>query len=191
MQELIERNKKPSGMAYPVTTGNNEPLGSGNNGSGSGPPRVGDKTQPIPVVLTLSTIIKLIAGIMGPLILGVSTILCFYWKAHWQAQQHIGDQSIHFSSQEKGKFETKEESKIAHKELLDNLKSHVDLRYREVAVKQKEDIQQLGEELKSQQQASFQRVLAELRKTGETTKKIFDQNQKKSSKLSSATKSAK
>jgi len=142
------KRKRPttSGVGYPK-------VGSGSGGGG----RKIDEGTPIPVVLTLGTILKLMVPIFGLVSLG----LAFYW----QTRTHVDNKSIHLESGERSKLETKGEATDRTKQIVKTIKTHVDLKMRQQRVDQKEQILKVGEELKQQQKQQLSEILIEVRQT--------------------------
>jgi hypothetical protein len=141
------KRKRPttSGVGYPKV-----------GGSGGGGRKI-DEGTPIPVVLTLGTILKLMVPIFGLVSLG----LAFYW----QTRTHVDNKSIHLESGERSKLETRVEATDRTKQIVSTIKTHVDLKMRQQRVDQKEQILKVGEELKQQQKQQLSEILIEVKQT--------------------------
>jgi hypothetical protein len=120
--------------------------------------------QPMPVVLTVGTIIKLASVIIVPMLGILSAGIYHYHKTN----AHIDDAVIHLKHGERPKFETKSEAKEERKKLEGSIKREMKLRAREikqdVAAEQKVQIKKLGTELKLEQKAWGDRLLQEVKK---------------------------
>jgi len=125
---------------------------------------------PIPVILTKKTILKLVAFTVGPLLIGISTVLCFYWQSHWKVESHLDDKTIHLKSGQITELETKKEAVAARRELLGSIKRHQDLLHREQVIQLKESVLDLEKTLEKKQTS----MLNELKRTGTAIKKLSD-----------------
>jgi hypothetical protein len=146
-----DRPKRPSGEGHPAVRVT----------EGSQPQVLA--LQPMPVVLTVGTIIKLASVIIIPLLGALSAGIYFVHKTN----AHVDDPEVHLSKGERYKLETKVEAKQERKKLEGSLKREMQLRAREikqdVAAEQKVQIKKLGTELKLEQKAWGDRLLREVK----------------------------
>jgi hypothetical protein len=147
-----DRPKRPSGLGHPAV---------------SIPDEKGQSAvvaQPMPVVLTVGTIIKLASVIMVPLLGILSAGIYHYHKTN----AHIEDPVIHLTRGERSKLENKSEAKAERKKLEKSITREVKLQARELkqdlATEQKVQIKKLGTELKLEQKAWGDRLLQEVKK---------------------------
>lgn len=148
------RPKRPSGIAHPTVSV-----------PAAAPPEACNVQEPMPVVLAKGTFIKFGVLIFGSLLITISGVLAFYWKHHYETTTHMKDGTIHLTSGERGKLETKAEAKESRKKITRTIKAHVDIKLREVKVEQKAQIQKLGDDLKREQKAGLKRILNEVKQT--------------------------
>lgn len=120
--------------------------------------------RPMPVVLTVGTIVKLASVIMVPLLGILSAGIYHYHKTN----VHIEDPVIHLTRGERSTLENKEEAKKARSKLETSIKREVQLSARELkqdlATEQKAQIKKLGTELKTEHRTRFERLLSEVQK---------------------------
>jgi len=154
--------EKPSGTGYPAVPAAPPDPPDPPRGSGSQPEIV---ISPMPVVLTVGTIIKLASVIMVPLLGVLSAGIYFFHKTN----VHIEDTSIHLTHDERPKLETKVEAVKARNLLEESIKREVKLQAREikqdVVDEQKVQIKKLGSELKMDQRLWGERLLGEMKQT--------------------------
>lgn len=160
-----------------MMSSNNGGSGGGSDGDQSGPKRKssgsanhkcimnGAPSVPLPVVLAKGTFLKFGVLIFGSLLITISGVLAFYWKHHYESTTHMKDGTIHLTSGERAKLETKAEAKASRKRIVKIINTHVDLKMREVKVEQKAQIQKLGDELKQQQRQDLRKILSEVKQT--------------------------
>jgi hypothetical protein len=110
---------------------------------------------PIPVVLTHRTLLKLIAGIVGPLVVILSGAAYFFHAT----RSHIADPIIHLDRGERGKLQTKADCATSAKKIAVEVKRELRLNHREVVVQQKRQIDKVGERLEAAQRTSLLRIL--------------------------------
>ena len=144
------RRKHPTASGIAVSGG----------GSGSDGPR--DMKQilegtPIPVVLTLGTILKL----MVPVLAVISAGIAFYW----QTRSHCDNPTIHLKSGERGKLETKAEADKQRTKMVQEIKDRFDVKAQKISVEQTAKVQELGNELKAEQKTALQEILREVQRT--------------------------
>jgi hypothetical protein len=152
---VTPRRKRPtaSGVGYPKVAGGS---GSGNNGPPKDMKQVLEGT-PIPVVLTLGTILKL----MVPVLALVSASIAFYW----QTRSHCDDKTIHLESGERGKLETKAEANKQREKMVKEIKDRFDVKAEKISVEQTKQVIKLGQELKTEQKVALKEILKEVQRT--------------------------
>lgn len=149
-----ERPKRPSGEGHPAVVVPDE----------DGNPTTAVIAQPMPVVLTVGTIIKLASVIIVPMLGALSAGIYFVHKVN----AHVDDPVIHLTRGERSKLETKSEAKTERKKLETSIKREVKLQARELkqdlAAEQKVQIKKLSNELKRDQRVRFNQILDEVKK---------------------------
>jgi hypothetical protein len=143
----------------PAAAGN-----SGGNGGDDEEPEECEPEKPMEVVFTAQTFRKLIAWTFGPLLIvlvgGLSAFFYFYHKTN----SHLDDPVIHLTRGERTKLETKVEAHKERTKLKKEITGHFDVKVREIRVEQKEQVIQLGNELKAAQRARLNKILIEVKK---------------------------
>lgn len=118
---------------------------------------------PIPVVLTVGTIIKLAGVIFVPLLGIISAGIFFFHKTNL----HIVDTNVHLFSDERPKLETKKEANLARENMENSIKREFRVSVREfqqdVTATQTVQIKKLGVELKQEQRIWGDRLLSEVK----------------------------
>lgn len=146
------RLKNPSGEVQPT----------GPSTSGSMPSIM---VSPMPVVLTIGTIIKLASVIFVPLLGIISAGIFFFHKTNL----HIEDTNVHLLSDERPKLETKSEANKARMKMEDSIKRELRVSMRElqqdVSMTQTVQIKKLGSDLKQDQKTWGDRLLKEMQQT--------------------------
>lgn len=142
-----KRMKQPSGQVSPTESGQFREIG------------------PLPVVLTVGTILKLAAVIVVPLFSIISLGLYHYHKTNL----HMDDSSVHLAHGERFELETHKEAIEARKKLDTSIKRELQLRSREikqeVILEQRSQINKLGIELNQEQKVRFKQLIGEVRQT--------------------------
>jgi hypothetical protein len=105
--------------------------------------------RPMPVVLTIGTIVKLASIIVIPLLGAISAGIYFFHKTN----AHIEDPVIHLTRGERHKLETKVEAKKARSKLEKSITREVKLQARE-----------LKQHLLEKQKTQFDRILTEVKR---------------------------
>lgn len=119
---------------------------------------------PIEVIFTQQTFTKLIAWVLGPMLLVlISAISAFFYFYH-QTSIHLSDPTIHLTRGERAKLETKIEAKVSRKKLKTEITNHFDLKVREIKVENGEHIEKLGDALKKEQTKHLNKILIEVKK---------------------------
>jgi len=149
------RLKNPSGEVQPT-----KPMAPSTSGS---MPAI--MVSPMPVVLTLGTIIKLASVIFIPLLGILSGGIYFFHKTNL----HIDDKAVHLLSDERPKLETKFEANKARSKMEESIKRELRVSMRElqqdVSATQTVQIKTLGSELKQEQKTWGDRLLKEMQQT--------------------------
>lgn len=171
---MSDKKKFPSGLAFPVVPRNPDPLeevvvtvdpGEYTHDAHQ-PSRLTNTSvmraqyDPVPVVLTSQTFIRLLSWIAIPLLGVISASLFFYWKT----QVHMDNQEIHMVTGERAGFESKIEAKQSREKIVKEIKQHQEVKIRELRVEQKEQIQDLGTQLQRAQRREIRSVIQEIRK---------------------------
>lgn len=120
----------------------------------------GIQVVPVPVVLTWNTILKFASAIVLPIIAAISFAILFFHRT----VMHMEDPTIHLVRGERAKLETKKEARLFRGKLNTEIKSHIDIKVREIKIEQKEQFHKLGGELKKGQGLRFKEILSEVRK---------------------------
>jgi hypothetical protein len=154
-----DRSKRPTGEAYPA-------VGSSVEEKKERDPqecRI-EPERPMEVVFTQDTFRKLIAWTLGPLLtLLVGAVSAFFYFYH-STNSHMTDPTIHLNRGERIKFETKEEAKAERKKLKHEIKSHIDVKVREIKVGQKEQLQESLDKITKQNEKQFKKLVREIRR---------------------------
>ena len=159
--EVSPRRKTPTDGIVPTRSGSvGASGGSGGNGNGD---------APMQVVLAKGTFLKFAITIGGTVLVGISTLLAFYWQHHYEVTSHMGDGTIHLRSGERGTLETKAEAQKHRAKLVEEVKKEVEYQHREIKVRQDEEIKKglkkLTQDLRQEQRSEFRRLLDEVQKT--------------------------
>lgn len=137
----VRKKKPPTGEAFPA----------------------GITNDPVPVVFTQGTLIKLISWTLGPLLLTLLGAISAFFFFYHKTNSHLINTEVHLAQGERSKLETKVEASRQRAETRRVIKSHIDVKCREIRVEQKEQIQELGRELKSEQKKQFTKILSEIK----------------------------
>lgn len=148
-----DKPKRPSGMGHPAIR------------VPSDSKEVPAIAHPMPVVLTIGTIIKLASVVIVPLVGALSAGIYFVHKTN----THMENQAIHLVAGERPKLETKIEAVAARGKLESSIKREVKLQAREIKAdvvdEQKVQIKKFVVEIRADQKAWGDRLLSELKKT--------------------------
>ena len=155
------RIRPPSGTAYPAVGGGDPPDPPDEFNDLSNP----GSTTPIPVVLARWTFIKFGVIMFGSLILTFSSVLAIYWSHYYKVEYHITNGNAHLSVGERDKLETKVQAQQARTKMLKAIKTHTNVKIREVVVEQREEFQKWSGEQEKDHKRQFEKVLKEIKKT--------------------------
>lgn len=121
--------------------------------------------QPMPVVLTIGTIIKLALTIIVPILGLVSTGIYFFHKTNL----HIDDPTVHLTRGERATLETKAEAAVARKKMEKSITRELTVKTRELKQdlgdQQVKQFKKLGRELKTDQKYRFDQLMKEIQQT--------------------------
>lgn len=151
--------RRSSGAAYPAVPRASSPSNgdSSQGGDGGEDSEQAESIVPIPIVLNWNTIIKLAAPAVVTLVMAIAAGGIF-WS---NTRTHLKDTARHISPADRQQLETKSSAKVARSRMIKALKKNTALRVREIKVEQREQIQKLGAELKTDQR----RILREVQRT--------------------------
>jgi polyhydroxyalkanoate synthesis regulator phasin len=125
--------------------------------------------SPVQVVLAKGTFLKFALMSLGSLLISISTILAFYWRSHFETKSHIANGTIHLTSGERSTLETKVEAQKHRKKLVGEVSKKVELHFREIKVRQDEQIKRqiknVADDLKTSQKYEFNKILQEVKRT--------------------------
>ena len=155
------RKKPPSGVVNMVVPGDRkDPTGPVQ--SCEAPSLL---NQPMPVILTLGTILKLASIITIPMIGLLSTGLYFFHKTNI----HLEDSTIHLGRSERAKLETKAEANEARSKLAKSISRELSIQTRELKQdlgdQQARQYKKLCKEIRSDQKKRFDVILNEVRQS--------------------------
>lgn len=119
--------------------------------------------EPLPVILARGTFFKFFVLIFGSMLVVISGALAIYWKHHYSVSTHMGNQTIHLTSGERAKFETKIEAQAQRKKMVKAFEKHAAVKYREIVVEQNEKFQDWSEAQEQKQEHQLRRILSEVR----------------------------
>ena len=86
----------------------------------------------------------------------------------------MGNNAIHLDSGERDKLETKAEAKAQRAKMVKEIKTDVALKHREVLIRQKEQIQEVGRALKTEQHKALSRILTEVKQSRKETRRAIN-----------------
>lgn len=167
-------SKKPTGQAHPSV--NSTMSGNGGGTGGNNPPKDPKycklkSDKPMEVVFTSDTFKKLIVWTLGPLLAVVVTGISAFFFFYHKTMTHIENSTIHLTSGERIKLETRAEAIKARTSIQRNIINHFNLKIREVKVEQQEqarviadklkvNAQNVADELKDLQQKQLNKILS-------------------------------
>lgn len=129
----------------------------------------GNEDSPLQVVLAKGTFLKFAITIGSTVILGVSAVLAFYWSHHYRVTAHMENRTIHLTSGERAKLETKAEAQKNRAKLVKEVKREVEYAHRKIKLEQSEEIQKgmkkLTTKLTQAQKSEFRKILQEVKQT--------------------------
>jgi hypothetical protein len=159
------RKSNPSGTVDPIVN----QMGAGGTGGNGDDEGEGVVIKPVPVILTTGTLAKLIAWVLGPLILFISGGAFWYHKT----RVHMANGNIHLQVEERGKLETKAQAKTARKQMLKKITDHSTIKYREIVLDQGEKFQKWCAKQDKKQRDYLDRVMSEVRKTRADVRRAY------------------
>lgn len=161
----LDKPKAPSGVAYPAVK-----MPSVDKNSSD----LKDKSvlvDPMPVVLTIGTIMKLSTVVIIPMLGVISAGAYFFHKTNG----HMEDPVVHLSRGERGQLETKIEARKARKELDKSIKRELTLQTRELkqdlGEQQTIQFKKLSTEIRLDQKRGLNQILEEVRETRKDLKR--------------------